>query len=84
MPPNRLGLGITIFIGIVYLNFLSIIETITIPLITIDKAENFTESVDFLTMNFKYSYLLFLSVGLTAALSFFFYKNAMISQAKNG
>lgn len=80
MPPNRLGLGIAIFTGLVYLNFLSIIETITMPLVVVDKRNNFDDSVDFLAFNFDYAYLLFLSVGLTAALSFFFYKNAIIKQ----
>jgi hypothetical protein len=81
LPPNRFGLGVSIFIGFVYLNFLSILETITMPLIIIDKSENFTESVEFLTLNFSYSFLLFLCVGFTAAISFFFYKNAIINQA---
>ena len=82
MPPNRLGIAITIFTCLVFLNFLSIVETVAMPLVVIDKSNNFNDSVGFLTFNFSYPYLLFMCIGLTAAVAFLFYKSSIINQTK--
>jgi hypothetical protein len=77
MPADKIGLFITMFCGTAFLNFLSIVEVITMPLVT-DKDQEWTEMM---TYDFHFAYLLFFCVGCSSATAFFVYKRFLLTEA---
>ena len=67
LPPNQIGVIVSLFIAYAFCNTLSIFETVMMPLLVND------DSIDF-TLHSHFGYPFLACVSITSALSFFVYR----------
>ena len=76
LPPNQIGILVSLFVAYAYCNILSIFETVMMPLL-IGKEERD------ISVQSNFGYPLLACVSVTSALSFFVYRRILDTSASN-